>query len=104
MYALGSLILTLVQILSMILTVYTYVIIAAAIISWVNPDPYNPIVRFLRQITEPVFYQVRKILPRALFRTGIDFTPLIVLLLIFLIKNWGLRMVVFYTQRWIGPA
>ncbi len=102
MYALGSLILTLIQILSMILTVYQYVIIAVAIISWVGPDPYNPIVRFLRQMTEPVFYQVRKILPRFLFRSGMDFTPLIVLLLIVLIKNWGLNMLALYTQHWMG--
>ncbi len=102
MYALGSFLLSLIQILSMLITVYQYIIIGAAIVSWVNADPHNSIVRFLRQITEPIFYQVRKLLPRALFRTGIDFTPLIVLILLALIKNPGLGLLAMYISRMMG--
>lgn len=102
MFALGTLLLSLIQIVSMILTVYQYVIIVAAIASWVGADPYNPIVRILRQATEPVFYQVRKILPRALTNSRIDFTPLIVLLLIALLNNWGLGLAAVYAQRLAG--
>ncbi len=102
MYALGSLLVTLAQMLSMILNVYQLIIIGVVIISWVNPDPYNPIVRFLRQVTEPVFSQVRRILPRALFRTGLDFTPLIVLLILFFINNWVLGLLVASGQTLMG--
>lgn len=63
-----------------VLTIYWWVIIASAVLSWVNPDPYNPIVRFLRSATEPVFYRVRRVLPLAF--GGVDFTPIVVLLAI----------------------
>ncbi|MDX1387154.1 MAG: YggT family protein [bacterium] len=99
MFALGSILITVGKVLSMILTVYTWIIIGAVIISWVNPDPYNPIVRFLRQVTEPVFMQVRRFLPRAMFRIGIDFTPLIVLILIVVIQQLVVGSLYHYGQK-----
>jgi YggT family protein len=63
------------------LSIYFYVVIASAILSWVNPDPYNPIVRFLRGLTEPVYYRLRRYLP-FLVVGGIDLTPIVVILLI----------------------
>lgn len=87
MFALGSLLISLAKVISMIISIYEYIIIGAVIISWVGADPYNPIVRFLRQATEPLFAQVRRFLPRAMFRIGIDFTPLIVLILLVLLEN-----------------
>ncbi|HYC21477.1 MAG TPA: YggT family protein [Candidatus Bathyarchaeia archaeon] len=60
-----------------VLNLYKWIIIIAAVLSWVRPDPYNPIVRFLYAATEPVLYRVRKVLP--LFFGGIDFTPLVVI-------------------------
>jgi YggT family protein len=67
--------------LSWILDVYVWVIIAAALITWVSPDPRNPIVMFLRQITEPVLAPVRRLLPP--WKTGgLDFSPLIVIIAI----------------------
>jgi len=64
-----------------LLELYSYVVIAAALISWVNPDPRNPIVRFLRQITEPVFEPIRRFLPP--WKTGgLDLSPLIVIIAI----------------------
>ena len=64
-----------------VLGLYSWVIIAAALITWVSPDPRNPIVMFLRQVTEPVLTPVRRFLPP--WKTGgLDFSPLIVILAI----------------------
>jgi YggT family protein len=64
-----------------LLELYTYVVIVAALISWVSPDPRNPIVRFLRQVTEPVFEPIRRYLPP--WKTGgLDLSPLIVIIAI----------------------
>ena len=73
-------------VLDFVLTVYMYVIIARAVISWVNPDPYNPIVRFLYQVTEPVLYRVRQYIP--LPASGIDFSPIIVFAIIIFLKEF----------------
>ena len=64
-----------------LLELYSYVVIAAALISWVSPDPRNPIVRVLRQVTEPVFEPIRRFLPP--WKTGgLDLSPLIVIIAI----------------------
>ena len=64
-----------------VLGLYSWVIIAAALITWVSPDPRNPIVLFLRQVTEPVLAPVRRLLPP--WKTGgLDFSPLLVILAI----------------------
>lgn len=65
-----------------VLYAYMWVIIIRALISWVNPDPYNPIVRLLYQITEPVLRPIRRMLPMS----GIDFSPLIVILVIYFLQ------------------
>jgi len=71
------------DILHIALNAYMYIVIARAILSWVNPDPYNPIVRFLYNVTEPALFRIRRLLPFDM--GGIDFSPMIlVLLLIFL--------------------
>lgn len=71
----------LVEFVRWLLQLYSYVIIAAALISWVSPDPRNPIVLFLRQVTEPVLAPVRRLLPP--WKTGgLDLSPLIVLIAI----------------------
>ncbi len=72
------------------LNIYKWIIIAGAVLSWVNPDPYNPIVRFINRATEPVFYQIRKRLPVNF--GGIDISPVIAILAIlfleiFLVKS-----------------
>ena len=70
-----------IQFLGWLLGLYSWVIIAAALITWVSPDPRNPIVMFLRQVTEPVLAPVRRFLPP--WKTGgLDFSPLIVILAI----------------------
>ncbi len=71
-------------VLGMVLKLYMWVVIIAALLSFVNPDPYNPIVRILRSLTEPVFYRIRRRLP-FLSAGGLDFTPMaVILVLVFL--------------------
>jgi len=83
MFILSNLIMAIAKILSIILSIYMWVIIIRAVVSWVNPDPFNPIIRVLYQVTEPVLWRIRKILP--LQFGGIDFSPfLLVLVIIFL--------------------
>jgi len=65
------------------LDIYMYIIIGRAIISWVNADPYNPIVRFLYKATEPVLYRVRRFMPDM---GGLDLSPLVVIFAIYVFK------------------
>ena len=75
-----------VGILDKVLTVYIWIIIAAAVISWVTPNPYSPVVRLLRRLTEPVMAPIRQLLPP--WKTfGLDFSPMIVILLI----QWAVK-------------
>ena len=85
MFILANFLNAVTYVLEFTLTIYMYIIIARAIISWVNPDPYNPIVSFLYRATEPVLYRVRKILPDM---GGLDLSPLIVLLAIFFLQKF----------------
>jgi len=73
-------------ILNIGLTIYMWIIIARAVISWVSPDPYNPIVRFLNNVTEPVLYRVRRLIP--VYFGGFDFSPILVLLAIIFIQKF----------------
>jgi len=86
MSILASLLLIFAKLLDFALSVYIWVIIIAAIISWVSPDPYNPIVRFLRSVTDPVLNPVRKLIGRSL--GPIDISPLIVILAIIFIQRF----------------
>ena len=78
MFVAGNFLIAVARVLEMALNIYWWIIIARAVLSWVNPDPYNPIVRFIYNATEPVLYRVRRTLPFA-FIGGIDFSPVIVL-------------------------
>jgi YggT family protein len=86
MYFIGYFLLAATRIVSMILTLYLWIIIARAVLSWVNPDPYNPIVRFIHNVTEPVLRPVRQRLP--ISYGGIDFSPMVVLLAIMFVSYW----------------
>jgi YggT family protein len=78
MFVFANLLTALAAVIGTLLTVYTWILIARAVISWVNPDPYNPIVRFLYNVTEPVLYRVRRLVPSVF--GGIDLSPLILIL------------------------
>jgi YggT family protein len=84
MFIAGNLLSAIAGVLNMVLWAYTWIIIARALVSWVTPDPYNPIVRFLYRATEPVLAPVRRWLPT--WRWGIDFSPLVVILVIYFIQ------------------
>nr|WP_320191112.1 YggT family protein [uncultured Desulfobacter sp.] len=74
------------------LNIYMWIVIASAVLSWVNPDPYNPIVRFLRKATEPVFYQIRKHLPVNF--GGLDMSPIVVFLVIIFLQNFVVKSLI----------
>ncbi|MEW6387133.1 MAG: YggT family protein [Thermodesulfobacteriota bacterium] len=78
------------------LDIYMWLIIARAILSWVNPDPYNPIVRFLYNVTEPVLGYLRRRLP--LFVGGLDLTPLVVLAAILFFKVFLVQTLIDYAR------
>ena len=84
MFLLANLIEALAKILDVALNLYMWIIIIRALLSWVNPDPYNPIVRFLYRATEPVLSRVRRWLPFRNF--GIDLSPVVVLLAIMFLQ------------------
>ena len=90
MFILGNLLITLAEITNILLTIYLYIIIGRAIISWVNPDPYNPIVNFLYRATEPVLAKVRSKLP---YMGGIDLSPMAVMLAIIFIQRFVISSV-----------
>jgi len=74
------------KVMDVVLVMFMWIVIARAILSWVSPDPYNPIVRFIHKITEPVLHQIRKRLP--LNFGGIDFSPILVLLAIIFLRQF----------------
>lgn len=86
MFILGHFINALSLVIYYILNFYIWVVIARAILSWVNPDPYNPIVRFIHNITDPVLYHIRRKLPVSF--SGIDFSPIIVILAIVFLQEF----------------
>ena len=66
-------------------SLYIIILVARAVISWVNPDPYNPIVRFLHRATDPVLYRIQRLIP--LQFSGIDFSPLVLLLALYFVQG-----------------
>src|SRR3972149_6533038 len=83
MCVISNILLGLAKILDMALTIYFWIIVVRALISWVTPAPYNPIVRFLYQVTEPVLARVRRFIP---YTGGLDLSPLIVIFVIYFIQ------------------
>lgn len=86
MFVFGNFIVAIARIIDVALTVYLWLIIIRSVLSWVNPDPYNPIVRFIYQVTEPVMAPIRRWLP--IRGMGIDFSPIIILLLILFLQSF----------------
>lgn len=88
MFILANLINAIAFLLDTLLTIYMYILIARAIISWVNPDPYNPIVSFLHRVTEPVLAPIRRVLPDT---GGIDISPIVVFMFIIFMQKFMIR-------------
>jgi YggT family protein len=83
---------TLIKMVASAIEIYAYIVVARAILSWVNPDPYNPIVRFLYNATEPVLQRLRRLLPLRV--GGLDFTPMVLIFALFFVSNF-LRTLLF---------
>jgi YggT family protein len=83
MFIFGNLFEAIAAILDIMLTIYMWIVIVTALLSWVNPDPYNPIVRFLHAVTEPVLRPIRRVIG---YGIGIDFSPMVVILGILFVK------------------
>ena len=86
MFIIGTFLRAVALILNYVLTFYMWVVVARAVLSWVNPDPYNPIVRFIHNITEPVLNPIRSRLPAGI--GGIDISPIIVILAVVFLQNF----------------
>lgn len=86
MFIIGYFLGALATVINVALTCYMFIIIARAVLSWVNPDPYNPIVRFIHNITEPVMYWIRRHIPVVF--GGIDLSPIVVLLAVMFLQKF----------------
>ncbi|MCK5542126.1 MAG: YggT family protein [Desulfobacterales bacterium] len=84
MFAIGYFLKAVAHVLDYALTIYMWIVIAKVVLSWVNPDPYNPIVRIINSATDPLFYQIRKRIPVNLGM--LDISPIIVFLAIYFIQ------------------
>lgn len=87
MFIASNFLFALAKVLNFLLTAFTWLIIIRALISWVSPDPYNPIVQFLYKVTEPILRSIRKLLPFT-SRIGIDLSPIIAILIIIFCKSF----------------
>ena len=86
MFAVRNLLIALATVLDYVLYIFMIITIARAVLSWVSPDPHNPIVRFIHNVTEPVLYQIRKRLP--MMFGGMDFSPIAVILIIIFLQKF----------------
>lgn len=89
MFVFGDLIIAIAKILNILLGIYKWIIIIAALISWVNPDPYNPIVRFLYSVTDPVLRPIRRLIGHSL--GPVDISPLIVIIVIIFVQKFLIK-------------
>ncbi len=86
MFVAQNFVMAVAQLIDFVLGIYVWIIIGRAIVSWVNADPYNPIVRFLYEATEPLLGRIRRALPIQM--GGLDFSPLILIMGIMFLQNF----------------
>ncbi|MBT8332322.1 MAG: YggT family protein [Deltaproteobacteria bacterium] len=84
MFVFRNLLVAVATVMDYVLVFFMFITIARAVLSWVSPDPYNPIVRFIHNVTEPVLIQIRKRIP--MMYGGIDFSPIVVILIIIFLR------------------
>jgi len=85
MFMLGNFLLAIAKLINFVLSAYIWVVIARAVITWVNADPYNPIVRFLHQATDPLLMRIRRVLPAM---GGLDLSPMVLILVIVFLQSF----------------
>lgn len=86
MFVVNNFMMAISQLIDFLLTAYMWIIIGRAVISWVNADPHNPIVRFLYEATEPLLSRIRRLLPMSM--GGIDFSPMILIMAIMFLQSF----------------
>ncbi len=101
MIFLANFLIAVAKVLDIALSLYMWIIIGRAVISWVNPDPYNPIVRFLISVTEPVLYPIRRRFPAL---GGVDLSPILVILAIFFIQTFLVQSLADYAHNLVPRA
>jgi YggT family protein len=97
MFILGNFLEAVATVIHYVLTLFMWVVIARAVLSWVNPDPFNPIVRFIHNVTEPVLYRIRTTIPAVV--GGIDFSPIIVFLAIVFLDKFIVGNLIILSRR-----
>lgn len=85
MFMLSNFLLAIAKLLNFALSAYVWIVIGRAVISWVNADPYNPVVRFLVQATEPLLARIRRVLP---IMGGLDLSPMILILAVVFLQSF----------------
>ncbi|MFH0913044.1 MAG: YggT family protein [Candidatus Omnitrophota bacterium] len=93
MFIFSNLLIAIAKILDILLTISYWLILVRALISWVNPDPLNPVVQFLYKTTEPILDPIRRVLPMGL-RFGIDISPIIAFLAILFLKSFLVKTLI----------
>ena len=86
MFVVNNFMMAIARLVDFLLTAYMWIIIGRAVISWVNADPYNPIVRFLVEATEPLLSRIRRFLPMSM--GGIDFSPMILIMGVIFLQSF----------------
>ena len=86
MFVLSNLLNSIATLIDFILSAYMWVLIGRAVISWVNADPYNPIVRFLHEVTDPLLRRIKGYIP--VVAGGIDFSPMVLILIIMFLRSF----------------
>ncbi|HMK48585.1 MAG TPA: YggT family protein [Thermodesulfovibrionales bacterium] len=100
MFIIANFIIAAASILRVLLDIYMWIVIISALLSWVNPDPYNPIVRFLHAVTDPVLNRIRRVIG---YRLGpIDISPMVVILGIMFVKYFIIQSLIEFAYKLKG--
>lgn len=92
MFIVGYFLMAAAKVMDVVLLFFMWMVIARAVLSWVNPDPYNAIVRFIHNVTEPVLYPIRSKIP--ISYGGIDFSPILVFLVVIFLRTFVVNSLV----------
>jgi YggT family protein len=101
MFVASNFLVSIANVLDIVLKIYYWVILIRALISWVNPDPLNPVVQFLYKVTEPVLEPIRRFLPLG-FKFGIDISPIIAFLIIMFLRSFLVKTLIDLAMRLQG--
>ena len=87
MFVISNLLIAVADLLGWVIQFFIIVIIARAVISWVDADPYNGLVRFIHAVTEPLLSPIRKLMPPWRLN-GIDFSPMVAILILYFLRTF----------------